>query len=79
MKITVQFNGPVKKLNKWKPKAEIELEEGATAKDVCDHFNIDPEKEKLFGFFIRDGKKISLDEVIHDGDLLKANGKSAGG
>ena len=58
MKIKVLFNGPVRQLNKWKNVANIELPEGATGYDLCDYFDIVPKKNRLYGFLIRDGKKI---------------------
>ena len=73
------FNGPVRQLNNWKNVAEIELPDGSTGLDLCDHFNIVPGKTRLYGFLIRDGKKIKEAEELRDGDTIKVNGKSAGG
>ena len=79
MNIKVLFNGPVRQLNNWKNIAEIQLPEGSTGHDLCDFFNIIPGKTRLYGFLIRDGKKIKEDEELHDGDTIKVNGRSAGG
>ena len=79
MKIKVLFNGPVRKLNNWKNVANIELPEGATGFDLCDHFDIVPKQNRLYGFLIRDGKKIPEETELHDGDTIKVNGKTAGG
>lgn len=79
MKLKVLFNGPVRQLNGWKNVANIELPEGSTGNDLCDYFNIIPGKTRLYGFLIRNGKKVKEDEVLADGDTIKVNGKSAGG
>ncbi|MBQ6496337.1 MAG: MoaD/ThiS family protein [Firmicutes bacterium] len=79
MKIKVQFNGPVRQLNNWKNVANIELPDGATGQDLLDYFKIVPKQNRLYGFLIRDGKKMKEEEVLNDGDVIKVNGKSAGG
>jgi hypothetical protein len=79
MKIKVLFNGRIRQLNGWKPSADIELPEGSTGLDLCSHFNIVPGKDRLYGFLIRDGKKMKEEEELHDGDEIKVNGKAAGG
>lgn len=79
MKIKVLFNGPVRQLNGWKNVANIELEDGATGYDLCSYFDIVPKKTRLYGFLIRDGKKIPEEEVLHDGETIKVNGKTSGG
>lgn len=79
MKIKVLFNGPVRKLNNWKNVSTIELPEGSTGQDLCDYFDIVPGKTRLYGFLIRDGKKIKEEEELFDGDTIKVNGKTAGG
>ena len=79
IKIKILFNGPVRQLNGWKNVANIELPEGSTGNDLCDYFNIIPGKTRLYGFLIRDGKKIKEEEELHDGDTIKVNGKTSGG
>ena len=79
IKIKILFNGPVRQLNGWKNVANIELPEGSTGNDLCDHFNIIPGKTRLYGFLIRDGKKIKEEEELHDGETIKVNGKTSGG
>ena len=46
---------------------------------MCDYFDIIPGKTRLYGFLIRNGKKIKEEEELADGDTIKVNGKSAGG
>ncbi|MBQ3322725.1 MAG: hypothetical protein K6B42_06555 [Clostridia bacterium] len=79
IKIKILFNGPVRQLNGWKNVATIELPDGATGYDLCDYFNIIPGKTRLYGFLIRDGKKIKEEEELHDGETIKVNGKTSGG
>lgn len=79
IKIKILFNGPVRQLNAWKNVANIELPDGATGYDLCDYFNIIPGKTRLYGFLIRDGKKIPESTVLEDGDTIKVNGKTSGG
>ncbi len=79
IKIKILFNGPVRQLNGWKNVANIELPDGATGYDLCDYFNIVPKKTRLYGFLIRDGKKIPEETVLNDGDTIKVNGKTSGG
>jgi len=79
IKIKILFNGPVRQLNGWKNVANIELPDGATGYDLCDYFNIIPGKTRLYGFLIRDGKKIKEEEELHDGETIKVNGKTSGG
>ena len=59
--------------------ANIELPDGATGYDLCDYFKIVPGKTRLYGFLIRDGKKIKEEEELHDGETIKVNGKTSGG
>ena len=79
MKIKILFNGPVRQLNGWKNVANIELPEGSTGYDLRDYFKIVPGKTRLYGFLIRDGKKIKEEVELHDGDTIKVNGKTSGG
>ncbi len=79
IKLKILFNGPVRQLNGWKNVANIELPDGATGYDLCDYFDIIPGKTRLYGFLIRDGKKIKEEEELHDGETIKVNGKTSGG
>lgn len=79
MQITVEFRGPLRSLSGWKNEFVVDAPDSCTCEEALRMVGIEWGVTKLFGFAFVDGKKVTKDYVLKEGDRVKAFPKSFGG
>lgn len=78
MRVTIVMRGTLRKVYGYEERI-CEVPDGCTCAEALESIGIKYKEEPKFGFVSVNNKRVMIDDVLHDGDYLKAFSKVFGG
>lgn len=79
MKITITLRGSLLKYFDGQKEREVELPDGCSAAEALKTVGIDWQETPNFGFVAINNMRVMIDDLLKEGDVLKAYPKISGG